>query len=123
MNNFIDVFIKFFKGEESLKKSFWLFYLVGMYSVLIAQVFTNRFFPLKYIFEIYLVFASIGLWKCLNRINKEWNLKTNQQFNKDIRSNFLQGFLVIFLKLIIIVNFSLYIFKVYYWWDLMMGKL
>jgi len=123
MNNFIDAFIKFFKGEESLKKSFWLFYLVGMYSVLIAQVFTNRFFPLKYIFEIYLVFASIGLWKCLNRINKEWNLKTNQQFNKDIRSNFLQGFLVIFLKLIIIVNFSLYIFKVYYWWDLMMGKL
>jgi hypothetical protein len=123
MNNFIDAFIKFFKGEESLKKSFWLFYLVGMYSVLIAQVFTNRFFPLKYIFEIYLVFASIGLWKCLNRINKEWNLKTNQQFNKDIRSNFLQGFLVIFLKLIIIVNFLLYIFKVYYWWDLMMGKL
>lgn len=123
MNNFINLFIKFFKGEESLKKSFWLYYLIGMYAVLIGQVVINRFFPLKYIFEIYLVFASIGLWKCLNRINKEWNLKTNQQFNKDIRSNFSQGFLVIFLKLIIIVNFLLYVFKVYYWWNLMIGKL
>jgi HKD family nuclease len=90
---------------------------------MIAQVVANRFFPLKYIFEIYLVFASIGLWKCLNRTNREWNLKTNQQFNKDIRSNFSQAFLLIFLKLIIIVNFSLYIIKVYYWWDLMTGKL
>lgn len=123
MNNFINTFIKFFKGEESLKKSFWLYYLVGMYIFMFIQLFANRFFPLKYIFEIYLVFASIGLWKCLNRINREWNLKTNQQFNKDVSSNFSQAFLVILLKLIIIVNFSLYIIKVYYWWDLMMGKL
>jgi len=123
MNNFINIFTKFFKGEESLKKSFWLYYLVGMYTVMIAQVVTNRFFPLKYIFEIYLVFASIGLWKCINRINREWHLKTNLKFNKDVRSNFSQGFLVIFLKFIIIVYFLLYVIKVYYWWDLMMGKI
>lgn len=122
MNNFINAYIKFFKGEESLKRSFWLYYIIGMYAFLIIQVIINKFFPLKYIFEIYLVLASIGLWKCLDRINKEWNLKTNQQFNKDIRSNFSQAFLVIFLKLIIIVNFLLYIIKVYYWWNLMTGK-
>jgi len=123
MNNIINIFAKFFKGEETLKKSFWLYYLVGFHTVMIIQGIINRFFPLKYIFQIYLVLASIGLWKCINRINREWHLKTNLKFNKDIRSNFSQGFLVIFLKLIIIVNFSLYIFKVYYWWDLMMGKL
>lgn len=123
MNSFINIFTKFFKGEESLKRSFWIYYFIGMYTTLVMQLIVNKFFPLKYIFEIYLVFASIGLWRCVSKAIAERNLKTNQKFNKNIDLNFLHGFLMILIKSIIIVNFSVYVVKIHYWWNLMISKL